>query len=79
MADAKGPKKNVKHQAADNALKCLSKLCHTVVMSGGGGGVDRGAVVSRREIQGQAQQSREEPRDKLDSSNIGQQRVEYPS
>ena len=31
VADAKGPKKILKHKVSEAALQCLNKFCHTVV------------------------------------------------
>ena len=48
VADGKGPKKTVKMTVADRALKCLSKICHTVVIADSG--IDRGSVMYRKDI-----------------------------
>ena len=70
VADAKGPKKSVKHAAADNALKSLSKFCHTVVMNNNQGQMDRSSIVSREQIQGQAAQMKEEPSEPIGSGSV---------
>ena len=41
VADGKGPKKTLKHVVSDNALKCLRKMCHTVVITESG--IDKGS------------------------------------
>ena len=70
VADAKGPKKTVKHAAADNALKSLSKFCHTVVMNNNHGQMDRSSIVSREQIQGQAAHVKEEPSEPIGSGSV---------
>ena len=70
VADAKGPKKTVKHAAADNALKSLSKFCHTVVMNNNHGQMDRSSIVSREQIQGQAAHIKEEPSEPIGSGSV---------
>ena len=64
VADAKGLKKTLKHAAADSALKCLSKMCHTVVITDSG--VDRGSLLSRKEIK-----HKPVVEEKLTENNIG--------
>ena len=70
VADAMGPKKTVKHAAADNALKSLSKFCHTVVMNPNQGQMNRSSIVSREQIQGQAVQMKEEQSEPMGSGSV---------
>ena len=56
--------------AADNALKNLSKFCHTVVMNPNQGQMDRSSVVSREQIQGQAVQMKEEQSEPMGSGSV---------
>lgn len=48
VADGKGVKKTLKLAVADRALKCLSKICHTVVISDCG--ATRGSIMYRKDI-----------------------------
>lgn len=64
VADGKGPKKTLKHVVSDNALKCLSKMCHTVVITESG--IDKGSLKSRKDVKKQA-----EVKPKLEENNVG--------
>jgi len=50
VADGRGVKKTLKWAVADRALKCLSKICHTVVISDCGR--TRGNIMYRKDIKG---------------------------
>ena len=48
VADGKGGRKTVKLAVADRALKCLSKMCHTVIAKDFG--FNKGSVTYRKDI-----------------------------